>query len=352
LTEYKVALDVYNGPLDLLLYLIRREEIDIYDIPIARITEQYIQYIELLQQLDPETVSEFLVLAATLMEIKSRILLPKPPLDEIDGEIIDPRLELVRQLLEYKKYKDAAHYLGEAAEKRARKHARSPVLPSPPTDEMELETIDIWDLFDAFNRLLEQTGLRGAVHRIGIDDTPLALHAEDILDSIERAGGAQPFEAIFMGRTKPEMIGLFLALLELIRQRRVRVSQESPFATILLHLLDRTPLGAETDMDEAAGEPPPVAQTEEHIIETRSSSEPAPQIAYDRSATQSAAQAGEEALVEASPSSDKANSLLKKGTGSEFMSDHATEKRPRRGACTLFQQAPNPANPELQDGPK
>jgi len=352
LTEYKVALDVYNGPLDLLLYLIRREEIDIYDIPIARITDQYVRYIELLRQLDPESVSEFLVLAATLMEIKSRTLLPRPLVDEMEGEIVDPRLELVRQLLEYKKYKDAARYLEEAAQEQARKHARSPVLPSQPTDEMELETIDIWNLFDAFNRLLEQTGLRGAVHRVGIDDTPLSLHAEDILDSIERAGGAQPFEAIFMGRTKPEMIGLFLALLELIRQRRVRVSQESPFATILLHLLDATPLSAETDVAEATGEPPPAAETEEHIIETRGSSEPAPQFAYDRSATQSATQAGEEALVEAAPSSDKANSLLKKGTGSEFMADHATEKRPRRGACTLFQQAPNPANPELQDGPK
>ncbi len=262
MSEYKVALDVYNGPLDLLLYLIRREEIDIYDIPIARITEQYIQYVELLRRLDPEVVSEFLVLAATLMEIKSRTLLPGPPVEEREDQIVDPRLELVRQLLEYKKFKDVARHLDEAAGEQALKHPRSPVLPRPQTDEKDLESIDIWDLFDAFNRMLEQTGLREAVHRVGIDDTPIALHAEDILDSIEGAGGAQKFEEIFLGRTKPEMIGLFLALLELIRQRRVRVSQDRPFGPILLHLLDRTPLSAATEPEDEPVEESPEVEGE------------------------------------------------------------------------------------------
>jgi len=258
LTEYKVALDIYNGPLDLLLYLIRREEIDIYDIPIAQITEQYLAYVELLRQLDPEVVSEFLVLAATLMEIKSRMLLPRPPLEEDEEDIVDPRLELVRQLLEYKKYKDAARHLDDAAEERASKYERSPVAPPPDSDEKDLESIDIWDLFDAFNRLLEQTGRREAVHEVGIDDTPIALHAEDITDSIQRAGGSQKFEEIFLGRSKAEMIGLFLALLELIRQRRVRASQDRPFGVILIYLLDPTPLSLEAearnnnDIEEAA----------------------------------------------------------------------------------------------------
>jgi len=247
LTEYKVALDVYNGPLDLLLFLIRREEVDIYDIPIARITEQYVQYVELLQQLDPDGVSEFLVLAATLMEIKSRTLLPRPPAEEVDEEMVDPRLELVRQLLEYKKFKDAARYLDDAASERAKKHGRSPVTVPLPPDEIEIENIDIWDLCDAFNRILEQTGQREAVHLVGVDDTPIALHAEDILDAIQRAGGAQSFTDIFVGRSKPEMIGLFLALLELIRQRRVRASQDRPFGTIWLHLLDATPLAYDTE---------------------------------------------------------------------------------------------------------
>ena len=270
MTDYRVALEVYNGPLDLLLFLIKREEIDIHDIPIARITQQYVQYVELLRQIDPEIISEFLVLAATLMEIKSRALLPTPPVDEGDEEMVDPRLELVRQLLEYKQYKDVAHTLEEAAHDRARKHARRPVMSKPSEDEVELETLEIWDLFDAFNRMLEQIGRIGAVHEVGVDDTPIALHADDILDSIGRAGGAQPFEEVFAGRTRAEMIGLFLALLELIRRRRVRATQERPFAPIRIELLDATPLDTaelqDNDLEKrldvgetAASEPPPPA---------------------------------------------------------------------------------------------
>ncbi|MFQ5590239.1 MAG: segregation and condensation protein A [Phycisphaerae bacterium] len=242
MTGYKVALEVYNGPLDLLLFLIRREEIDIYDIPIARITGQYLQYVDMMRRLDPERTSEFLVLAATLMEIKSRVLLPGPSVEEGEEDIVDPRLELVRQLLEYKKYKDAANALHEAAMLRAQKYTRSPTLPSHPDDGIELGNLEIWDLLEAFNRLLEETGRRGAVHEIDVDDTPVALHAADIVDSIERAGGQQAFREVFSGRTRAEMIGLFLALLEMIRQRRVSVSQDRPFGPILIRLLDPTPL--------------------------------------------------------------------------------------------------------------
>jgi segregation and condensation protein A len=252
LTDYRVALDIYNGPLDLLLFLIRRDEIDIYDIPIARITQQYLQYVDLLNQLDPEIVSEFLVLAATLMEIKSRMLLPHPPQEQLDEEIVDPRLELVRQLLEYKTYKDAARSLEEAAAERALRHERRPTLPERDTDEIALENLDIWDLFEAFNRLLTQIGKTGGVHQVGVDDTPVALHAEDILDSIQRAGGTETFEEIFTGRSRAEMIGLFLALLELIRQRRIRAIQDRPFGPILIRLLDPTPLDR---LDDVADEP-------------------------------------------------------------------------------------------------
>lgn len=264
---YKVALEVYNGPLDLLLFLIRREEIDIHDIPIARITEQYVKYVDLLRALDPESVGDFLVLAATLMELKSRVLLPTPPPEEVDEDVLDPRLELVRQLLEYKKYKDAARDLDHAASERSLKHARSPVLPPRDEDEIELENLEIWDLFEAFNKLLEQTGRLSAVHEVGIDDTPIALHAEDILDALGRSGGAQRFEEVFAGRTRPEMIGLFLALLELIRQLRVRATQDRPFSPIMLELLDRRPLDQVTEAeDEDVGtetaEPPSVASTE------------------------------------------------------------------------------------------
>ncbi|GAG49290.1 unnamed protein product, partial [marine sediment metagenome] len=121
MAEYRVDLDVYSGPLDLLLYLIRREELDIHDIPIARITEQYIQYVDVLNALDPDLAGEFLVMAAMLMEIKTRILLPTPPPEEggEDGLQIDPRAELVRQLLEYKAFKDASGELAGAAADQA-----------------------------------------------------------------------------------------------------------------------------------------------------------------------------------------------------------------------------------------
>ena len=250
MTDYKVALDVYNGPLDLLLFLIRREEVDIRDIPIAGILGQFLESVELIKELDPESVGDFLVLAATLMEIKSRMLLPTPPPEEDDNEIADPRLELVRQLLEYKKFKDAARALDRAAEEQARKHPRSPVIAPLPQDEVELDNLDIWNLFDAFNRILEQTGKRGEVRHIEIDDTPITLHADDILDSIDHAGGAQKFEEIFTGRQKSEMIGLFLALLELIRQHRIRVRQEKPFGTIWLHLVEKKSLDLRAIDDE------------------------------------------------------------------------------------------------------
>lgn len=249
-SQYKVALEVYNGPLDLLLFLIRRDEIDIYDIPISRITDSYLEYVRLLEQVDPDIVSEFLVLAATLVEIKSRTLLPHPPPEESDDEIIDPRLELVRQLLEYKKYKDAARNLEFSAAERAMRHARSPVLPELPRDEVALDNIDIWNLFDAFNRVLKQIGKGEGFHQVTVDDTPVSLHAADIVDSLERAGGTQIFEEIFIGRQRGELIGMFLALLELIRQRRVRATQDRSFGPIHIVLLDASPL------DEVADAPP------------------------------------------------------------------------------------------------
>ncbi len=234
--NYRVQLDIYNGPLDLLLYLIRKEEVDIYDIPIARITDQYLEYVNLLKQMDPNLASEFLVLAATLMEIKSRMLLPSATEEESDEEPIDPRSELVRQLLEYKRFKDAAGWLAEAADSQSEKFPRVPVLPRLQTDEIDLEDLQIWDLVEAFSKLMEATLGGTVLHEIEHDDTPIALHQEDIIDQLKR-NGPQPFSRIFEGRTKRvEMIGLFMALLELIRQGIVRVEQDKPFSEIYLFL--------------------------------------------------------------------------------------------------------------------
>src|SRR5437762_7301244 len=164
--EYRVELDVYNGPLDLLLFLIKRDELDIYDIPIARITDSYMQYVRVIKDLgvegfDINVAGDFLVMAATLMEIKSAMLLPKPPPDPnaqttAAQELADPRYELVQKLLEYKRFKDSAAALERQASDF---HSRFPRYPAkfegegdepPPID---LDEVQVWDLLDAFNRL-------------------------------------------------------------------------------------------------------------------------------------------------------------------------------------------------------
>lgn len=156
LTDYRVNLDIFAGPLDLLLYLVRKEEVDIYDIPIARITDQYISYIEMLKSLDIDLAAEFMVMAATLMEIKSAMLLPKAEPEQVASEdFSDPRAELVRQLLEYKKFKDAANLLDAAADRQQERFARPDSLISqlsPDTEvEIDIEQVSVWDLLEAFD---------------------------------------------------------------------------------------------------------------------------------------------------------------------------------------------------------
>ncbi len=243
MTAYKVQLDVYQGPLDLLLYLIKREEVDIYDIPIAHITQQYVAYLDLLRILDPDAIAEYLVLLATLIEIKSRMLVPRPPAEVADAEEdpTDPRLELVRQLLEYKRFKDAARELERSAEEHSMRFPPGPAVIDPSAD-LELDDASVWDLMGAFTRLMAQISRKPALHEVTYDDTPITLHAADILDRLQREDGSLHFERIFLGRSRSEMIGLFLALLELIRQKRVRAEQDHNFGAIIIFLLDPTPL--------------------------------------------------------------------------------------------------------------
>jgi len=246
--DYRIQLDTYSGPMELLLYLIRRDEVDIYDIPIARILEQYLDYVRMLEVLDPDGVADFLVLAATLMEIKSRMLLPKPPPEETDdGDGLDPRADLVRQLLAYRAFREAAASLDRRADLHSRRFARPPLDLPAGEGEVDIEDVQIWDLLRAFNKLMSAVGAGRAFHEITYDDTPISLHALDITDRLEREGPSLPFSRIFEGRTRSEMIGLFLALLELIRQRRVRVEQTGKFGQIEVHLLDATPITEPAD---------------------------------------------------------------------------------------------------------
>ena len=259
MSEYRVSLDIYNGPLDLLLYLIRRDEVDIYDIPITAVTKQYIQYVELLKSLDPNLAGEFLVMAATLMEIKTRMLLPTPPPEEggADGVELDPRAELVRQLLEYKAFKDAAGDLKDAASLQALKFPRHPPRDKGSDEpEVDLEDVQVWDLFDAFDRLMAAIGSQPTSHEVIYDDTPIELHSADIIDRLQR-DGSMSFARIFEGRTvRSEIVGLFLALLELVRRKRVFAAQDANFGDIYIHLNADPPAeGEEEERDNEAPSP-------------------------------------------------------------------------------------------------
>jgi segregation and condensation protein A len=240
--DYKVQLDVYHGPLDLLLYLIKRDEIDIHDIPIARVTEQYLQYVATLKQLDINLAGEFLVVAATLMEVKSALMAHEQGLaDAPEGETVeaaltdgapgaDPRFELVQQLLAYKRFKDAAALLDTRRIDFAGRFPRHPArLTDEPIDEnampdIDMEDVSVWNLMEAFARLMEQVGGPSRIDLVS-DDTPIQLHSADIADRLQREG-PMTLQQMFAGRKLQEMIGLFIATLELIRQRRVKITQE------------------------------------------------------------------------------------------------------------------------------
>lgn len=265
--DYRVKLEIYNGPMDLLLYLIRRDEIDIHDIPIAEITDQYCVYVDALKLIDPDLAGEFLVMAATLMEIKTRMLLPRPEPEEA-GELFDPRAELVRQLLEFKAFRGAAGDLRAAAAEQALRFPRRPADPDDAGDGKDIEEVQIWDLLEAFNALMTAIGRKVEQHEIIYDDTPIELYVADILDRLARDGNLT-FREIFAGRTsRPELVGLFLALLELIRRQAVFVEQQAMFGEIyVFHNPDAPPPGQDADQAAPAGAEPdaaaePVARAE------------------------------------------------------------------------------------------
>jgi segregation and condensation protein A len=232
--------------LDLLLYLVRKEEVDIYDIPIAQITNQYLRYVEILKSFDMDLAGDFLVMAATLMQIKSAMLLPMTESQQLDGdEPGDPRAELIRQLLEYKKFKDAANLLDAAADSRLERFARSSSIIerlSPDAEpEIDLEQVSAWDLLEAFDSICKATGAGVSIGHIK-DDTPIDLYQIEILHRLQTEGD-MTFERIFEASTsRVVMIGLFLALLELIREKLVWAEQTAHSSSIYLRpLTDENP---------------------------------------------------------------------------------------------------------------
>jgi segregation and condensation protein A len=244
LADYRVNLDIFAGPLDLLLYLVRKEEVDIYDIPIAKITDQYIRYIEMLKSLDIDLAGSFLVMAATLMQIKSAMLLPRAEPESTlgpDDDLADPRAELIRQLLEYKKFKDAANLLDAAADEQKERFPRPSViierLKPDSGSEIDIEQVSVWNLLEVFDSICKATGAIGDVSHIK-DDTPIDLYQIEILHRLQTEG-PMTFERIFEARlNRVVMIGLFLALLELIREKLIWAKQSASSSIYLRSLTD------------------------------------------------------------------------------------------------------------------
>lgn len=227
--DYLVNLDVFRGPLDLLLYLVKREEVDIRDIPIARVAEQFKHYLTLVEFIDVERAGDFLVMSATLMEIKSRMLLPRP--EEMSSEAEDPRRELVRQLLEYKKFKEAGTLLEARAEIQARSMPRQPP-PLPASSSLPtLRPVELWDLVSAFGRLMRET-LALAPQQITLDYTPIHIYMEQILLRLEREGPLQFSQLFTPPYQRGRLVGLFLAILELVKSRQIAAEQGDNFADI------------------------------------------------------------------------------------------------------------------------
>jgi segregation and condensation protein A len=230
--DFRVDLNVFRGPLDLLLYLVRKHEVEIVDIPIAMITEQYLGYLAVLEQLDVNAVGDFLAMAAWLIEIKSQQVLPRS--DEVQEELDDPRQELVRRLLEYKKYRDAAsmledrgrawqqHYprLGNDLARRERNLADEPI-----------QEVELWDLVSAFGRIIRES-VAAKPSNIVYDDTPIRVYMERIHARLV-ARGQLAFSDLFDANMhKSALMSIFLAVLELVRHHRVRVEQNELFGEI------------------------------------------------------------------------------------------------------------------------
>lgn len=250
---YRIKLPVFEGPFDLLLHLVKENQMDIYDIEIARITEQYLQYVEAAEQLNIELAGEFLVMAATLIMLKARALMPAPSLeDEAEGEVdeLSSTRALIRQLVEYRRFKEAARSLAEREEEHSRIFYRTRVIPivAPEADLQVMENLEA--LFSAFSRVLRYATSKD-FHRV-LEER---FRVEDKLVDLEhrlRHGAKLSLRELFARcMNKIESIVTFLALLELCRRKRIRLAQNTLFDDVtataveeqIEHVFPETPQG-------------------------------------------------------------------------------------------------------------
>ncbi|HNC25205.1 MAG TPA: segregation/condensation protein A [Opitutaceae bacterium] len=240
-TDYRIKLQVFEGPLDLLLFLIRKSELDIYDIPIESVTRQYIDALHAMQQLDLDVAGEFFVMAATLMEIKSRMLLPKgqhavdPNAEE---EELDPRWELVHQLLQYKKFKEAAAKLNELVTNRQDLMERYVSSLSADALDRPLKGVDRIELWNAFNIVLRRLAEKLVVGEIHDEQVTVSDQMEFLLERI-RTEKTFRFTDLFPGKVSlRKLVATFLAMLELTRLKRLRLRQDEAFTDIFCDAIE------------------------------------------------------------------------------------------------------------------
>ncbi len=231
--NYQVTLDTFHGPLDLLLYLVRKNEVDVLDISIVKLADQFLDFLQAVRAVDVELAGDFLVMAATLMEIKARSLLPAEPTPEDDED--DPRRGLVKQLLEYRRLKDAAAALEERAERQGTKLAR--VAPEEPTRPgvPPVRPVELWDLVSAFARLMRETQALQPT-TVVVDDTPQHVYEQMVRERVQTDRRVAFRDLFTPPHHKPRLIGLFLAVLELIKTREVGLDQPELFGEIWLTL--------------------------------------------------------------------------------------------------------------------
>lgn len=233
--SFRVDVNLYRGPLDLLLYLVRKHEVDIVNIPIAAITHQYLDYMAVLEKLDVNAVGDFVEIASLLIEIKSRMTLPT--VEEEDEEWEDPRDGLVQRLLEYKKFKDAASILEDRGREFQQTYSRLandlPPRKTPPS-EQPIRNVELWDLVSALGRVLRQND-QPAEANIVYDDTPIQTHMQNIFQALKTEGRVSMTQMLAAGMHKTKVIGVFLAVLELVRHHGVEAQQPDSGGEIWLH---------------------------------------------------------------------------------------------------------------------
>ncbi len=233
---YKVSLDMFSGPLDLLLYLIKEAEVDIVEVPLLAIADQYIDFVGRAESLDINVAAEFLVMAATLMEIKSRTLIPA---EEVNlDEIEDPGFELVRQLMEYRRYKELSERLALKYEERSKKFARlARCRPQEKEDDKPLEEVSLYDLAEAFRKMMQET-FGDREYRVEYNEISVQDMMAEIMGRLQTMA-VIGFSNLFTGISdRIRMVALFLALLELVRLRRVRAEQSRRFGDIRISIAD------------------------------------------------------------------------------------------------------------------